>query len=176
MDGRRVITLRGLYELLLDRLGPTHWWPADTRFEIAVGSILTQNTAWSNVDLALGRLREVGALNPWAILDMDDAALGELIQPTGYWRTKTGYLKAFCVWFSRLLEDDTVPSDDVFPYLVANRSDAELRAELLALRGIGGETADDLLLYVFDRPAFIADRYARRLLETLGVTDLPKSY
>lgn len=176
MDGRRVITLRGLYELLLDRLGPTHWWPADTRFEIAVGSILTQNTAWSNVELALGRLREVGALNPWAILDMDDAALGELIQPTGYWRTKTGYLKAFCVWFSRLLEDDTVPSDDVFPYLVANRSDAELRAELLALRGIGGETADDLLLYVFDRPAFIADRYARRLLETLGVTDLPKSY
>ena len=176
MNRRRVITVRGLYELLLERLGRTHWWPADTRFEIAVGAILTQNTAWGNVALALNRLKAAELLSPWAMLDMSDGTLGELIRSTGYWRAKTSYLKAFCAWFAGLLDSDVMPSDDEIPGLVADSSDTELRAQLLALRGIGGETADDLLLYVFDRPAFIADRYARRLFETLGVPDLPKSY
>ena len=173
---RRVITVRGLYELLLERLGHTHWWPADTRFEIAVGAILTQNTSWSNVELALGRLKESGALNPWTILGLSDDALGELIRSTGYWRTKTEYLKAFCTWFVGLFGSDAMPSDEEIPDLVADRADARLRDELLALRGIGGETADDIMLYVFDRPTFIADRYARRLCETMAVGDLPKSY
>ena len=183
MDDRRVITVRGLYELLLEHLGPTHWWPADTRFEIAVGAILTQNTAWSNVAIALDELKARNALRPEAILSMSDETLGKLIRPAGYWRTKTGYLKTFCSWFAEVQASSgnrmcsgTSDYDDRIPKLVADRTDAELRDELLALRGIGGETADDLMLYVFDRPAFIADRYARRLFETLGVRNLPPSY
>ena len=176
MGSCRMITVRGLYELLSQRLGPTDWWPAESRFEIAAGAILTQNTAWSNVEIALNRLKAADALNPRSVLAMDDETLGELIRSTGYWRTKTGYLKAFCEWFVGLLAEREVPPDEEYASLVADRTDDHLRAELLSLRGIGGETCDDLLLYIFDRPAFIADRYARRLFETLGVTDLPKSY
>ena len=182
--------MRQLYELLLAAMGPTHWWPADTRFEIAAGAILTQNTAWGNVATALDRLRNADALNPWTIVGMPDDRLWELIRSTGYYRLKAQYLKAFCEWFAGLCgtaaEEDaampaagsarTLPPDDAVPALVAERTDAALRDELLALRGIGGETADDILLYVFDRPAFVADRYARRMAETMGVTDLPASY
>ena len=178
---RQVITVRGLYELLLNRLGPTHWWPAETRFEIAVGAILTQNTAWGNVSIALDRLKAANVLNPQSILNMEADELGELIRSTGYWRMKTGYLKAFCAWLVAVAarhgkEYVDIRDDDGLRRLVDDRSDAELRNELLGLRGIGGETADDLLLYVFDRPAFIADRYARRLFTTLGVNDLAQSY
>ena len=80
---RQVITVRGLYELLLNRLGPTHWWPAETRFEIAVGAILTQNTAWGNVSIALDRLKAANVLNPQSILNMEADELGELIRSTG---------------------------------------------------------------------------------------------
>ncbi len=165
--------MRGLYELMLGRMGRTRWWPADSRFEIAIGAVLTQNTAWGNVEIALRQLKERHALEPQILLDMPDEELGELIRPAGYWRTKAGYVKAFCAWFSSIGE---LRDDDLIPDMVHDRTDAELRDELLAVRGIGGETADDILLYVFDRPAFIADRYARRLFETLGIADLPKSY
>ena len=163
MDERCLIDVRGLYELLLDHMGPTHWWPADTRFEIAVGAILTQNTAWGNVETALAR----------SIADLPDETLWDLIRSTGYYRQKAVYLRAFCQWFLDLGEWS---HDDDIPALVREVDDETLRRELLSIRGVGGETADDLLLYVFDRPAFIADRYARRMFETLGVDDLPKSY
>lgn len=167
--------MRGWYELLLDALGPTDWWPADTRFEVAVGAILTQNTAWGNVEIAIEQIRAAGALDPESIRDMDDETLQDLIRPAGYYRLKSQYLRAFCTWFAALCLGG-VPADDSVPDLVADRTDAALRDELLSIRGIGPETADDILLYVFDRPAFIADRYARRMMETMGVTGLPKSY
>lgn len=171
-----MLSVRGLYELLLGEMGPTDWWPAESRFEVAVGAILTQNTAWGNVEMALGRLKDAGSLDPWAIVLMPGEELWELIRSTGYYRLKAQYLKAFCAWFSDLCPEGKLPDDDAVPGLVGDRDDATLRAELLAIRGVGGETADDILLYVFDRPAFIADRYARRMAETMGVTDLPKSY
>lgn len=173
MDERCLIDVRGLYELLLDHMGPTHWWPADTRFEIAIGAILTQNTAWGNVETALDRMKAADVLNAHSIADLPDETLWDLIRSTGYYRQKAVYLRAFCQWFLNLGEWS---HDDDIPALVREVDDETLRRELLSIRGVGGETADDLLLYVFDRPAFIADRYARRMFETLGVDDLPKSY
>ena len=173
MDERCLIDVRGLYELLLDHMGPTHWWPADTRFEIAIGAILTQNTAWGNVETALDRMKAADVLNARSIADLPDETLWDLIRSTGYYRQKAVYLRAFCQWFLDLGEWS---HDDDIPALVREVDDETLRRELLSIRGVGGETADDLLLYVFDRPAFIADRYARRMFETLGVDDLPKSY
>ena len=169
MDERCLIDVRGLYELLLDHMGPTHWWPADTRFEIAIGAILTQNTAWGNVETALDRMKAADVLNARSIADLPDETLWDLIRSTGYYRQKAVYLRAFCQWFLDLGEWS---HDDDIPALVREVDDETLRRELLSIRGVGGETADDLLLYVFDRPAFIADR----MFETLGVDDLPKSY
>ncbi len=173
MTERTTISLHGVYEMLLAWMGHTLWWPADTRFEIAVGAILVQNTTWQSAQKAIDRLRDVSALSAQAILDMPVETLQELIRPSGFYRMKASYLRSFCEWFHNLGQCD---NDDAVPTLVDGQTDTQVRDELLDIRGIGGETADDILLYVFDRPTFIADRYARRLCETLGVTDLPKSY
>ena len=113
MDERCLIDVRGLYELLLDHMGPTHWWPADTRFEIAIGAILTQNTAWGNVETALDRMKAADVLNARSIADLPDETLWDLIRSTGYYRQKAVYLRAFCQWFLDLGEwshDDDIPA------------------------------------------------------------------
>ncbi|WP_279058576.1 endonuclease III domain-containing protein [Mobiluncus mulieris] len=153
------LSFRELFELLTAQVEAGIWWPGETRFEIALGAVLTQNTAWTNVERALGNLREAGLLHPQGILAVDEAHLGELVRPCGYWRTKTTYVKTLTAWF--VVHDSRaqgLPTDD-------------LRAELLTLRGIGAETADDLLLYVYNRPVFIYDLYARRLLGAAGFGD-----
>ncbi|NMW60565.1 deoxyribonuclease [Mobiluncus mulieris] len=153
------LSFRELFELLTAQVEAGIWWPGETRFEIALGAVLTQNTAWTNVERALGNLREAGLLHPQGILAVDEAHLGELVRPCGYWRTKTTYVKTLTAWF--VVHDSRaqgLPTDD-------------LREELLTLRGIGAETADDLLLYVYERPVFIYDLYARRLLAVAGFGD-----
>ncbi|EEZ91334.1 base excision DNA repair protein, HhH-GPD family [Mobiluncus mulieris 28-1] len=153
------LSFRELFELLASQVEAGTWWPGETRFEIALGAVLTQNTAWTNVERALGNLRDAGLLHPQGILAVDEAHLGELIHPCGYWRTKAAYVKTLTAWF--VVHDSRaqgLPTDD-------------LRAELLTLRGIGAETADDLLLYVYNRPVFIYDLYARRLLAVAGFGD-----
>lgn len=153
------LSFRELFELLTAQVEAGIWWPGETRFEIALGAVLTQNTAWTNVERALGNLREAGLLHPQGILAVDEAHLGELVRPCGYWRTKTTYVKTLTAWF--VVHDSRaqgLPTDD-------------LREELLTLRGIGPETADDLLLYVYNRPVFIYDLYARRLLGAAGFGD-----
>lgn len=153
------LSFRELFELLTAQVEAGTWWPGETRFEIALGAVLTQNTAWTNVERALGNLRDAGLLHPQGILAVDEAHLGELVRPCGYWRTKTTYVKTLTAWFA--VHDSRaqgLPTDD-------------LRAELLTLRGIGAETADDLLLYVYNRPVFIYDLYARRLLAVAGFGD-----
>lgn len=153
------LSFRELFDLLAAQVKAGIWWPGETRFEIALGAVLTQNTAWTNVERALGNLRDAGLLHPQGILAVDEAHLGELVRPCGYWRTKTTYVKTLTAWF--VVHDSRaqgLPTDD-------------LRAELLTLRGIGAETADDLLLYVYNRPVFIYDLYARRLLGAAGFGD-----
>lgn len=150
-------SLRALYERLAASVSAGQWWPAQTRYEILLGAVLTQNTAWKNVEVALANLRHAGALQPEAIAALEPEALGEMIRPSGYWRVKTRYLQAITAWF--------VENDVEAPRF----SDAQLRASLLQVRGVGEETADDIMLYAYDRPVFIYDTYARRALADAGL-------
>lgn len=148
--------VRGLFELLEAQVPAGVWWPGESRFEIALGAVLTQNTAWVNVEAVITNLSEAGLLNPQRLLAADDEIVKRLIRPAGYFNTKTGYLKNLTTWW---IENDQ--QAQALPT-------AELRTELLGIRGVGEETADDLLLYVYQRPVFIYDLYARRLLAAAG--------
>lgn len=171
MGERRDVDLHGVFDLLMGELGPTHWWPADTRFEVVVGAILIQNVSWINAQRALDALKNTGELIPERLVAMPNDKLESIIRPAGFYRAKACYLKEVSGWMLNLPQEGAD-----WPERVIGLDDEVLRRELLSIRGIGSETADDLLLYVFDRPTFVADKYARRLFETLGVDDLPKSY
>lgn len=148
--------LRELFELLSAQVPNGTWWPGDTRFEIAVGAILTQNTNWANASAAVQNLCDAGLLNPAELDLVDDVHLASLIRPAGFCNAKAQYLKSLARWFSQ--RDQQAGALDT----------AQLRRELLTVRGIGQETADDLLVYIYGRPVFIYDLYARRLLAAAG--------
>lgn len=152
------MSLVDAFERLLAQHGPQHWWPGDTPFEIMVGAILTQNTAWSNVEQAIANLKAARKLSPRAIAGMSAAELGSLIRPSGYFNVKAKRLQTFCAW---LIHNGGMAR-------VAQRETVQLRHDLLAVHGIGNETADDMLLYAFARPVFVVDAYTRRLLGRLG--------
>ncbi|MDE2889200.1 MAG: endonuclease [Gemmatimonadota bacterium] len=160
--------IREVFDRLMDAFGPQGWWPAETPFETMVGAILTQNTAWTNVERAVGRLKAAGALDAGTMLDMPDIELQTLIRPAGTFRVKTRRLKAFLAYFvseygadvSRMVE---VPT-------------GRLREELLSVNGIGPETADCILLYGLDRPSFVVDAYTRRVFGRLGAIDRALDY
>ncbi len=135
--------------------GPQHWWPAETRFEVLLGAILTQNTAWTNVERALKQLRAVVPLEPEPILGLAREALAEAIRSAGYFNQKALRIQGFCDWFTRRGGFAALDLVDT----------ASLRGELLAQHGIGPETADDMLLYAFARPVFVVDAYTHRLLQ-----------
>jgi endonuclease-3 related protein len=150
---------RTVYQKLHRAYGPQHWWPGDTPFEIMVGAILTQNTAWSNVEKAIANLVAKDRLHPRAIINARHDHLARWLRPSGYFNIKAERLKAFCRWYL-----------DAGEYEVLSRLDtAQLREALLDVRGIGPETADDMLLYAFDRPVFVIDAYTRRLFARLGL-------
>jgi len=152
--------VREYYERLLSVMGPQHWWPAENQFEIIVGAILTQNTAWSNVERAIGNLRAAGMLSHGAILKARMPRLAKLVRPSGYFRQKAKKLKAFC----KFLEAEYGGSlEQMF-----KTPTAELREKLLAVFGIGPETADSILLYAGEHPVFVVDAYTKRILERHG--------
>ena len=154
--------LRAVYRALYRRFGPQHWWPARTRFEVIVGAILTQNTAWTNVEKAIKRLRTAKALTPERLHALPPARLAELIRPAGYFNIKARRLRAF----TALLHDQHNGSLTRLFRLPT----ADLRLALLAVNGIGPETADSILLYAANRPVFVVDAYTRRLTERHGWT------
>ncbi|MCH4160905.1 MAG: DNA lyase [Bifidobacterium sp.] len=162
-----LFSIRDVFSLMLKTMGPSHWWPAQTRFEVMVGAILTQNTAWGNVASSLEQLRAAEALNPQTLIHTDNNRLQELIRPSGFQKNKSRALQSLCQWYQDQCAFE--------PQRVREMADTDLRAQLLNIFGIGGETADDMLLYVFDRKVFIADTYARRLCTFLGF-DVPKGY
>jgi len=150
--------LRSLYRTLLGQHGPQHWWPGDTPFEVMVGAVLTQNTAWINVERAIARLKQAECLSPEAILACQPARLAKLIRSAGYFNVKARRLREFCTWYraaGKLQRLRYWPT-------------ARLRAALLAVDGVGPETADDILLYAFNRPVFVIDAYTRRTFARLG--------
>lgn len=144
---------------LLTAYGPQHWWPAQTRFEVMVGAVLTQNTAWTNVERAIANLRTRDRLDAQAILATRGDHLARWLRPAGYFNVKAARLKNFCRWY---LESGGYAA-------LARRETPELRTALLGVNGIGLETADDILLYAFDRPVFVIDTYTRRLFARLAL-------
>ena len=161
-------TVPEVYEALYAAFGPQHWWPADTPFEVAVGAILTQNTAWTNVERAIAGLKEAERLGPEAITAAPDAELADLIRPAGYFNVKAQRLKALC----RFLLDEV---DGEIERLAARPAD-QVREELLSVKGVGEETADSILLYALGQPVFVVDAYTRRIFERLDHLSPKLSY
>ncbi|TYO98555.1 DNA-3-methyladenine glycosylase III [Geothermobacter ehrlichii] len=154
-------TLLALYQRLFDHFGPQNWWPADSPFETAVGAILTQNTAWTNVEKAIANLRRADALSCEALLKTPRKQLEEMIRPAGFFRQKSERLHLFC----RHLRDH---HDGNLERLLAAPT-AVARLELLELKGVGPETADSILLYGGNHASFVVDAYTRRLLQRLDL-------
>ncbi|MCB2188599.1 MAG: endonuclease III domain-containing protein [Deltaproteobacteria bacterium] len=162
-------SLRELYKILLGSLGPQGWWPAPTALEVMVGAVLTQNTAWKNVTKALDNLRAAGCLREaGACLNLSPGALAELIRPSGYYNQKEKRLRALLELVNREYGGD--------PAYMASRSTGTLREELLALKGIGPETADSILCYALGHPVFVVDAYTFRILARHGMAEAPTSY
>ena len=186
MSASRPILSR-LYDLLFAAYGPQGWWPSawsagrrgfdsrgyhpdrfdfprtpSQRFEIAAGAVLTQNTAWTNVEKALERLAEAGITSARAVRDAPSRRLASLITASGYYNQKAKKLKAL----AELFLDSGIASAGRPP----------TRDGLLSVWGVGEETADSILLYAYARPVFVVDAYTRRLLERLGLLRGGESY
>jgi endonuclease-3 related protein len=157
-----------IYDLLNGYFGDLQWWPADDFFEVMVGAILTQNTAWTNVEKAILRLRERDLLSPAAIAGVDEEILAEAIRPSGYYRLKAARLKSYVRFF--LDEYSGNPAE------MRSAPLEPLRKKLLAVWGIGPETADSILLYACDRPSFVSDAYTERILHRHGMIQEKADY
>ncbi len=155
--------MREMHERLWSVYGPQHWWPAETPTEVVIGAILTQNTAWKNVERAIGNLKAAGCLTWDALHRVTEHRLADLIRPAGTYRVKSSRLKAFV----DVLWTDYGGSLEV---LLRGRVE-EARRRLLAIRGIGPETADSILLYAGNRPTFVVDAYTRRILRRHRLID-----
>jgi endonuclease-3 related protein len=148
--------LMRMYELLYERYGPQEWWPGDGRCEMIVGAILTQNTNWANVEKAIANLKAAGPLTAERFGEIEQDELAELIRPAGYYNIKAKRLKNFFAW----VFDEYQGRLDSLENLDA----ASLREQLLAVNGIGPETADSIVLYAFGKPVFVVDTYTARVL------------
>jgi endonuclease-3 related protein len=160
--------LLDIHRRMLDRYGPQRWWPGETRFDVMVGAVLTQATAWVNVEKALANLKAADVLSPAGIRSLDEPELARLVYPSGYYNSKARKLKALVDYLGRRFGDDLDA--------MAREDMASLRSELLAVYGIGEETADDILLFGLGMPSFIVDNYTRRILSRLGILDEKASY
>jgi endonuclease-3 related protein len=156
------------YEVMSGALGPMHWWPAKTPFEVIVGAILTQSTAWGNVERAIANLRSARLLTPSAMFRVRVTRLAALVRPSGYFRQKAKKLKAFV----RFLRTEYRGSLD----RMFSTPTSELREKLLAVHGIGPETADSILLYAGNHPVFVVDAYTHRIFGRHGITDGKADY
>jgi endonuclease-3 related protein len=157
--------LMAYYHAMSAHFGPCRWWPAETSFEVAVGAVLTQNTAWTNAEKALNRLRARKALTPGALLRLSRREMEEALRPSGYYRLKAARLSNLLAWLASLPAWDP---EDASLGCAGPLPTEGLREALLAVAGVGPETADALLLYAFSRPSFVADAYTRRILHRHG--------
>ncbi len=151
----RKTKLLEIYHLLFAAYGPRHWWPAETREEVMIGAVLTQNTAWKNVQRAIAALRKAGKLNLRGIAHMPTPKLAQLIRSSGFYNQKSQALKIFAEYFG-----------ERFGFDLPRMREAglrELRRELLELYRIGPETADSILLYALEKPIFVIDAYTKRI-------------
>ena len=146
-----------VYQRLYEAYGDQSWWPADSSFEVMVGAVLTQNTAWTNVEKAISNLKHADSLTLESLLALSDETLAQLIRPSGYFNIKAKRLKNLCLWLAENGGESKLAAVDT----------GTLRSSLLQVNGVGPETADDILLYAFARPVFVIDTYTRRLFSKL---------
>lgn len=156
--------LMDLYERLLKAYGRRNWWPAKTPYEVMVGAILTQNTNWGNVQKAIANFGE--RLTPEFVAGVPLEELAEILRPSGYYNQKAIKLKALTEWFKKYNYDIE---------RVREVDGEVLREELLAVKGVGRETADSILTYALNKPFFVIDAYTRRIFSRLGY-QVPKDY
>jgi endonuclease-3 related protein len=160
--------LLGIYDRLFAAFGPQHWWPAESPFEVMVGAILTQSTAWKNVEKAIANLKTAGALSPQVLRQLDLPNLAALIRPSGYYNAKARKLKAMAEWLGKYYGDDIAE--------MSAQNTATLREQLLAVYGIGPETADSIILYTANQPVFVIDAYTRRIFDRIGMVPEARTY
>lgn len=155
--------LVSIYERMLAQLGPQHWWPAETPFEVMVGAILTQNTSWKNVERAIDNLKSVGLMSFDALASLPTGLLAEYIRPAGYYNIKAGRLHNLLACIKERHGGDLQAFlDQPLP---------QFREQLLGVKGIGRETADSILLYAAHLPIFVVDAYTHRILVRHQVID-----
>jgi len=157
-----------VYWRLYAAYGPQHWWPAGSPFEVVVGAILTQSSAWVNVEKAIANLKAAAILSPEGLLNVGLDELARLIHPAGYYNAKARKLKALV---EMLFDRHGGRLDALFALPLP-----QLRQELLATHGIGQETADSIILYAAEKPSFVIDAYTRRVFPRLGLEPTSDSY
>jgi endonuclease-3 related protein len=157
---RQAAPLRRAYELMRARFGHQHWWPGETAFEVCVGAILTQNTAWTNVGRAIANLKAARVLEPGKLFALPESKLAELIRPAGYFNVKARRLRSFL----RVLVEEF--GGDLNRLFAGETS--TVRPRLLAIHGVGPETADSLLLYAGGHHSFVVDAYTKRIFQRHG--------
>jgi endonuclease-3 related protein len=160
--------LTDIYRRLDDAYGDQKWWPGDSPFEVAVGAILTQNTAWSNVERAMANLKSAGLLKPAKLAALPASAIAPLIKPAGYYNVKARRLRSFLDFLGEECAGDVTA--------LARRGLPDAREKLLAVRGVGPETADSILLYACGLPTFVVDAYTHRILYRHDVAEESATY
>lgn len=157
-----------LFDILYTHYGPQYWWPGDSPFEIAVGAILTQNTNWLNVEKAINNIKKEGFMSAKGLHELSIKKIAILIRPAGYFNVKAKRLKAFI---------EFLMGDYMGSMKRMQREDTKLlRKKLLAVHGIGPETADSILLYALNKPVFVIDAYTKRVLSRHGILHYSASY
>lgn len=152
--------VRAIHDHLFETWGPQHWWPGDGRDEIIIGAVLTQNTSWRNVTRAIANLKEARLCTLRGLALSTPEAIAPLIRPSGYFNLKSRRLHSVATWFA--------PGGRPRFAELEDRPLGELRSELLAVHGVGRETADSILLYALDRPSFVVDTYTQRVFSRHG--------
>ena len=143
------------YQLMHQHNGHQHWWPGDTPFEICVGAILTQNTSWTNVERAIANLKAAHVLEPKKLYALPETQLAEFLRPAGYFNVKARRLRSFL----RVLVEEC--GGDLKQFFAGDT--AAVRHRLLAIKGVGPETADSMLLYAGGHHSFVVDAYTKRI-------------
>jgi len=146
-----------IYDKLLNHFGNQGWWPADSRFEVIVGAILTQQTSWKNVEKSIMNLKENNVLEPKKLFNLSIKKLESLVKPSGFFKVKTKRLRSFLEFFIENYDGDL---NKIFELPLK-----DLRQNLLSVHGIGPETCDSIILYAGDKPVFVVDAYTIRLCE-----------
>ncbi len=150
-----------MYNLLYSCFGPQNWWPAESRLEVIVGAVLTQNTNWQNVEKAIDSLKKSGFLTLEKLKEISVSQLAQLIRPAGYFNVKAIRLKNLIDFIDKNYggDLDKMFSEDLY----------RLRNDLLTVKGLGMETVDSILLYAGNKPIFVIDAYTKRIFSRCGL-------